>query len=574
MNAPTFPSRTATERKSLREWNQQVVGSIDPLGVYVPLLHAQLAWLLHPQELAEHVIGFSTDVMCVAAHAMRRSMGLPSEDPVTAQPDDTRFADPAWREYASWDIVKEWYLLTTRRSEDMLYETPGLSGRERRRAAFWWRNWLNAVAPPNFLWTNPVALRMALETCGDNLIRGSRNFFDDLLAGDIRMTDPADFKVGHNLGTTPGQVVARNHLVEIIRYQPATTRQYARPVLIVTPWINKFYVLDLTEKKSMVRYLRDQGIDVFITSWRNPTCAMSDTSFDDYLTEGIDFAVHTASELTCADKVHAVGYCIGGTALSAYMAWATRQYDAVDQPVAHWTLLTTLTDFSAPGDIEVFIDPASVRYLSDLMNRKGCLEGKEMASAFRLLRPNSLIWHYYVHGYLYGEKPPAFDVLYWNMDTTRMPAAMHSWYLREFYLNNRLIQRDSLTIAGQPIDLERIQQPLYAVAAEDDHIAPWRQAFRTMNAVRGPKRFVLSNSGHILGIVNPVVDPPKRQYRAAAAHRTDTPVKWIARTAWQPGSWWTDWIAWLVPQLGDLRDVGESASVNLGNAPGEYVLET
>ena len=566
----------APDRSFYREWHDKLDATIDPLGVCVPLAHAQLAWLLHPQELGEQAMEFSTDLLAVIAHATRRAIGIYSEDPVTPQPDDDRFTDAAWTEHASWDIAKEWYLLITRRIQDMLYKTPGLSDNERRRGAFWWRTYLNAVAPTNFFWSNPVAMRMALESHGESLHAGWHNFIDDLAVGDIRMTNTDDFKVGENLATTPGVVVARNRLVEVLRYTPTKPQLHACPVLIVTPWINKFYVLDLTEKKSMVAFLRDQGFDVYITSWKNPDVSMRDVAFDDYVTEGIDFAVNTARAQSKAKQVMAAGYCIGGTALSIYMAWAARQFPADKQPVACWTLFTTLTDFSAPGDIEVFIDEGSVRYLSDSMRRKGVLDGKDMAASFRLLRSNGLIWHYYVHGYLYGEKPSAFDVLYWNMDSTRMPAEMHAWYLRELYLHNHLIKRDALTVAGQMIDLERIEQPLYAVGAEDDHIAPWRQTFRVTNFVRGPKRYVLSNSGHIFGIVNPVVNPPKRRFRAEVAHRTDTVDKWMARSDWKPGSWWEDWVAWLKPQAGELCSApapDKLASRKLGAAPGRYVLE-
>lgn len=559
-----------------RAWREQVGETVDPMGVVTPLMHAHLAWLLHPQELVEHTQQFSADTVEVVAHAFRRAAGLPSPDPVVPQPDDTRFTDPSWTEHASWDILKEWYLLTTRRFQDMLYETPGLSGKERRRAAFWWRNALNAMAPTNFFWTNPLAMRMALETHGESLRRGWQNFLDDVNAGDIRMTDPTDFRIGENLATTPGAVVFRNRLLELIRYQPTQPSVHRTPIVIVTPWINKFYVLDLTPRKSMVRYLLDQGFDVYITSWRNPDASFAEVGFDDYLTEGVDAAVQAARELSGAEQVHAAGYCIGGTALATYMAWAAKQYPADAQPVAHWTLFATLTDFSHPGDIEVFIDEGSVAYLEEGMAERGYLDGKQMASAFRLLRSNSLIWQYVVNGYLYGQKPTPFDVLYWNMDTTRMPARMHSWYLSELYLRNRLIEDDALMLAGQPISLQRVHQPLYAVTAEDDHIAPWRQSFHVVNHVRGPKRFVLSSSGHILGIVNPPVDPPKRRFCAGEAHRTDTFTSWHERCAWTPGSWWQDWVDWLRPQMGDRVDAPALTNrkyPQLDAAPGSYVLE-
>ncbi len=563
-------------RKSLRELHDSVESSVDPLGMAAPLVHAQLAWMAHPQELAEAMGRVSSSLWALQWHTWRRMVGLPSTDPARPNKDDSRFEDPVWADSPTWDLVKEWYLVLTHHMQDMLYDTPGLSQKERRRAAFWWRNGLNAIAPSNFLWTNPVAMRKAMETRGDSLVRGFRNFLDDLQAGNIRMTDPEDFKVGRNLALTPGKVVFRNDLLEVLHYTPTRPQVCRMPVVIVTPWINKFYILDLNPRKSMIRYLLDQGLDVFITSWKNPGEDMRDVSFDDYLTRGIQPLIDTARSLSGSPQVHAVGYCIGGTALTTYMAWANRHFAPEEMPVAHWTLFTTLADFHKPGDIEVFVDEGSIRFLSQNMQRKGYLDGAEMASAFRLLRANSLIWHYVVHGWLYGETPPPFDVLFWNMDTTRMPFAMHSWYLRELYLHNRLIEKDALTVAGEPIDLGAIVQPVYAVSAEDDHIAPWRQTFRTMNYVSGPKRFVLSSSGHILGIVNPPVKPPKRSYWVGPARRSDKADDWRSGLKEHAGSWWEDWMEWLKPQCGELVDappVASEACPALGDAPGRYVLE-
>jgi polyhydroxyalkanoate synthase len=574
-HGPTNPAELM--HRSLKQFHETVEGALDPMGMTAPMLHAQLAWLSHPQELAECAISLSSDLWRLQWHTLNRIAGLPSEDPVRPHVDDLRFADPAWTETPGWDLLKEWYLAMTRHVQDMLYETPGLSGKERRRAAFWWREWLNAVAPTNCLWTNPVALRKAVETNGDSLMLGWRNCLADLQSGNVRMTDPSDFKVGENLATTPGAVVFRNRLLEVIHYAPTRPQVHAEPLLIVTPWINKFYVLDLTPRKSMIHFLLEQGVDVFITSWKNPDAAMAGIRFDDYLLEGVQAAVEVARRCSGAARIHAAGYCIGGTALAMYMAWANRKFGVEAMPVADWTLFTTLVDFHKPGDIEVFIDPASIRYLSDRMARRGYLDGAEMATAFRLLRSNSLIWHYVVQGWLYGEKPPPFDVLYWNMDTTRMPAAMHEWYLRELYLNNRLIQADALTVAGEALDLARIHQPLYAVAAEDDHIAPWRQTFLINNHVTGDKRFVLSSSGHILGIVNPVTRPPKRQYRVGTAHRSDTADVWLHGATQVQGSWWEDWMSWLLPRMGGLvaaRAVSSAEFPALAAAPGTYVLES
>ncbi|WP_024303010.1 alpha/beta hydrolase [Pseudogulbenkiania sp. MAI-1] len=550
--------------------------SFDPLGMATPIVQAQLSWLLHPQELGERVAMLSSDLWRLQWHSWQRMLGVADADPIPPNADDARFADPAWSDSPTWDLVKEWYLAFTRHSQDMLYDTPGLSDKERRRAAFWWRNWLNAVAPTNYLWTNPVALRKAVESRGDSLAKGFQNFLDDLRAGNVRMTDPEDFAVGQNLATTPGSVVFRNRLLEVIHYTPTRPQVHTEPVVIITPWINKFYVLDLTPKNSMIRFLLDQGLDVYITSWKNPDASMSEVSFDDYLTEGIDTAVQVARRLAKAEKVHATGYCIGGTALAMYMAWANRRYGAEAAPVADGTFLTTLVDFHKPGDIEVFIDNASVRYLCSQMEQNGYLDGKEMASAFRFLRPNSLIWHYVVRGWLYGETLPPFDVLYWNMDTTRMPKAMHSWYLTELYLHNKLIQPGALTVAGEALDLSTIHQPMYVVAAEDDHIAPWDQTFKLINHGIGEKRFILSSSGHIIGIINPPVTPPKRRYWVDTAHRSDRPEHWRQRAEERPGSWWEDWMAWLKPKAGALVDAPPTSTKEfpeLAPAPGSYVLE-
>ena len=563
-------------RRAWQDIHDTVEGAVDPLGMAAPILHAQLAWMAHPQELSERLVRLSSDLVALQTHSMMRMLGMSSDDPVSPNADDARFADPVWTESPTWDLTKEWYLAFTHHMQDMLYATPGLSGKERRRAAFWWRKWLNAVAPTNFLPTNPVAMRKAVETRGESLVQGFRNFLADMEAGEIRMSSPADFKVGENLATTPGAVVFRNALLEVIHYAPTQRQVHAEPVVIVTPWINKFYILDLVPKKSMVRYLLDQGLDVFITSWKNPDASMRDAGFDRYLEEGVHCIVETARRFTGAERVHAVGYCIGGTALSMYMAWANRRFGPDKVPVADWTLFTTLVDFHKPGDIEVFIDEASIRYLKGNMARKGYLEGKEMASAFRLLRSNSLIWHYVVHGWLYGEAPIAFDVLYWNMDATRMPYAMHAWYLESLYLKNRLIEADALTVAGESLDLSRIEQPLYAVTAEDDHIAPWEQAYRINNFATGPKRFVLSSSGHILGIVNPPANPPKRHYWVADARRSESADEWRRHASQHAGTWWEDWMAWLKPRCGELVDARPAASEAfpaLAAAPGTYVLE-
>lgn len=572
---PWPPKANLTPQATWRAVNEAVESNLDPMGVATPLLHAQVAWMTHPQELAEELSKLSSRLWALQWHSWARALGMASPDIEKPHPDDTRFADPVWTDSATWDITKEWYLLFTHRIQEMLFSAPGVSSKDRRRAAFWWRKWLNAMAPTNFLLTNPVALAKAAETNGESLMRGMRIFLEDLKAGTVRMTNPADFTVGKNLATTPGKVVFRNRMVEVIHYTPTTDQVFETPLVIVTPWINKFYILDINQKKSMIRYLLDQGFQVFITSWKNPKEDMREVGFEEYLTEGISAIVDCAKGVTGAEKVNVAGYCIGGAALSTWLAWANHKFAQDEVPVVSATFFTTLVDYHKPGDVEVFLDEGSFRWLARDMKQKGYLDGKSMAGAFRLLRSNSLIWQYVVHGYLYGETPPPFDVLYWNMDTTRMPAAMHEWYLREFYLDNNLIKKDALTLAGHPIDLGRIVQPIYSVAAEDDHIAPWRQTFRLCNFVAGPKRYVLSSSGHILGIVNPPVHPPRREFRVEDAERHDTWETWQDRAVRHPGTWWEDWMNWLKPKSGrkvePARPDGNFSPIC--DAPGTYVLE-
>ena len=562
----------------LETLSNSISKALDPYGVTTSLLNAQAAWLMHPQELSRAANALSGDLLALQAHVLRRAIGIASPDVIQPHADDARFADPIWTDSASWDIIKEWYLAFTHRLEDMLFETPGLSDKERRRSAFWLRNWLNMVAPPNFFWLNPAAMQRFVASNGESLKKGWENFQRDVHAKNILMVEPDAFTVGKELATTPGKVVFRNRLVELIHYEPTTEKVREIPIVITTPWINKFYILDLNAKKSFVKYLTDQGFSVFITSWKNPGPDLADIRLDDYLLEGVNEAVRVACEFCKVPQVHLVGYCIGGTLVSTYMAWANKRFGADKMPVAHWTLFTTLTDFAHPGDIDVFIDEACIGALEESMAKKGYLDGNEMATSFRLLRSNSLIWSYWVSSYLKGEPLPPFDVLFWNVDSTRMPQAMHSYYLREMYLNNNLIKHDKLTIAGEPIDLDRIVQPLYAVTAEDDHIAPWKQCYRIHKYVnvKTPVRFVLSTSGHILGIVNPPVNPPKRAYWVAEPEHNEHCDHWLERAEKKPGTWWEDWTRWLGERSGEMVDAYPAANRKfpaLADAPGTYVLE-
>ena len=555
----------------------RAASQLDPFGVQDLFARVQQAWLMQPLELASAGLRYASDLQQLNGYMASRMLGMPVADPHPAHELDERFLDPAWREQPLFDGLKEYYLLTCRWLNDLVYATPGLPERDKVDAAFWLRQWLNAQAPSNFFLTNPIAIDRALTSGGASVVQGFQNLLRDLEAGDIQMVDPDAFQVGRDLAVTEGAVVLREPLLEVIHYRPTADRVHAMPVVIVTPWINKFYVLDLNPRKSLIRWLVEQGFDVYVTSWKNPGADMAETSFDDYVLDGALRAVDTAREISGADQVHLVGYCLGGTAVAALMAWLAAEHaDTESSPVAHWTLLAALTDFSQPGDIEVFLGEEGIAAVERIMASQGYLAGKDMARTFRMLRPNSLIWHYFVHSYLYGEGLPAFDVLFWNADSTRMPRAMHSYYLRECYLENKLARPDGIVLRGTPLDLGRIRQPLYAVGTKEDHIAPWTAGFSSTTLTGGESRYVLSSSGHILGIVNPPVDPPKRTYRAAAVKRGESPAKWRKRVASVPGSWWTDWAAWLGKRCGGLGAPPPLASKRhpaLGEAPGSYVLE-
>ncbi len=547
--------------------------AVDPFGIEASFAKLTEGWLAHPTELAAALARLGSSLQEIQFHAWRTASGLAPPTPVTTAPDDARFADPLWTELPAFSVLKQYYLLYTHWLNETLFETPGVPAKTRRQATFWARQWLNALAPSNYLLTNPVALHKFWESGGQSLAAGLKLWLDDLRSGDGQMVDRSAFKVGGNLATTPGAVVYRNELLELIQYAPTTETVRTVPIVIVPPWINKYYILDLNEKKSLLRHLVSEGFTVFVVSWKNPTAAQAETTFEDYLLKGIRRAIDAARAICDVPRVHAVGYCIGGTALATLMAWLNREFTAEnDVPVAHWSLFGTLVDFSRPGSIEVFIDEKTIGTLEHMMAQQGFLEGREMARSFRLLRSNSLIWHYFVHNYLYGETPPPFDVLYWNTDVTRMPRAMHSFYLREFYLHNKLVQKNALTIAGQPIDLGAIRQPLYAVGCDEDHIAPWKATFK-IGRIAAPVRYTLSSSGHILGIINPPANPPKRWYWSGEIG-TDSAEEWHQHQKRVDGTWWLDWDAWLAQHCGpqtDARTPGSADFPVLEAAPGTYV---
>ena len=550
--------------------------NIDPFGILPACWEVQKAWLSNPSRLVEETARLTEGALRVQHQLCQRLCGENNGDLIPPVERDERFQDAIWTENAYLDALKQYYLLWTRWLEDSIFDSPGVEEKTRRVAAFWVRQVLNATAPTNNFWTNPAAVMRAFQTGGQSLVDGFRNFAADLQRRTVNMVDETPFQVGQNLATTPGAVVYRNELVELIQYAPTTETVHQIPILLVPPWINKYYILDLDARKSLIRHLVSQGFTVFTISWKNPGPEMRETTFDDYLLKGVLESVQAAREISGAPQIHLSGYCIGGTLVAALLAWLNRAPGRRKSPVAHWSVFTTLVDFADPGDVDVFISESGLSFLEKRMAEEGYLDGADMALTFRMLRANSLIWHYYVRNYLHGETPPPMDVLYWNMDTTRMPEAMHSFYLREFYLNNKLSIPDGLNLGGRSIDLGRINQPLYAVGTEQDHIAPWKETFKVCGLVGGPVRYALASSGHILGIVNPPVDPPKRKYWAGEASGQKDAEAWRAGLEKVSGTWWTDWIEWLLPQCGARvapPGLGNERYTKLADAPGTYVME-
>ena len=447
----------------------------------------------------------------------------------------------------------------------------------RDKVGFCVEQWIAAANPSNYLATNPAAIQRAVETRGESLADGMRLYAADVMRGRVANTDENAFEVGTNLATTPGAVVLRNELIELIQYAPMTARVGKRPLLIVPPCINKFYILDLGPESSFVRHCLEHGHSVFMLSWRNPGIEQSGLGWEDYLRLGVVEAIAAVRDIARSDTINALGFCVGGTILSTALAALAA---AGERPVASLTLLATLLDFSDVGQLGIFIDPASVALREATLGKGGLLQGAELAGAFSALRPTDLLWNYVNKGYLQGHAPQAFDLLYWNADSTNLPGPMYCWYLRNMYLENRLRRPGALICLGQPVSLARLDMPSYVLATREDHIVPWRSAFEANRLLSGEVRFVLGASGHIAGIVN----PPQRKRRSywteakakagARAHTVDAG-SWLERTVEHPGSWWNDWADWQQAHSGASvaapRQPGNSRYRPLVPAPGEYV---
>jgi polyhydroxyalkanoate synthase subunit PhaC len=493
-----------------------------------------------------------------------------SDAVITAEKGDKRFSTPDWEQNPIFDALKQTYLLAATALLKTASEVEGLDEHQQRKLVFYLRQFLDAISPTNVLFTNPQVLHETVQSGGKNLVSGMEHLVRDLQAGQMKMTDTDAFAPGRNLALTPGQVIYRNQLIELIQYTPTTEKVYALPLLFIPPWINKYYILDMQPQSSLIKFLVDNGYTVFVISWKNPDASMEEISFEDYLTLGPLSALDIIKEITDSPKINAVGYCIGGTLLSMVLPYLGAKGD---ETINSATFFVSLQDFTEVGDTSVFIDEPQVAYIEGQMLERGYLENRSMATMFNMLRANDLIWSNVVNNYLLGKEPPAFELLYWNADGTRMTRVAHSFYLRNTYLENNLIKPNKIVLKGVPIDLKQIHLDIYAVGAEQDHIVPWKSAWRISQLASGKVRFVLGGSGHIAGIINP---PSKGKGYWINEKPVKNADRWLESAEQHKGSWWPDWLEWLKLRSGEQGaspSTGSTAHPPLTPAPGTYVLE-
>ena len=530
-------------------------------------------WLSDPKRSVEAQTKLSEAFITLWGSTWNRLQGEAATPVAVPEPKDNRFAHAEWSTNPVFDFIKQSYLITSRWAEELVDEAEGIDEHTRHKAQFYLRQITGALSPSNFVMTNPELIRHTLQENGANLVRGMKMLAEDIEAGNgqlrVRQTDPnAGFEVGVNVAVTPGEVVFRNDLMELIQYAPTTETVLKRPFLIVPPWINKFYILDLNPAKSLIAWMVSQGLTVFCISWVNPDARHADKDFESYMREGIEAAIDAIGVATGENEVSAAGYCVGGTLLAVTLAM---QAATGRKRITSATLLTTQVDFTHAGDLKVFADEEQIKQIEERMQERGYLEGTRMANAFNMLRPNDLIWPYVVNNYIKGKPPSAFDLLYWNSDATRMPAANHSFYLRNCYLENNLA-KGKMVLGNVRLDLKRVKVPVFNLATREDHIAPAISVFTGSKRFGGPVDYVLAGSGHIAGVVNP---PAKPKY----GFWTGGPVKgafdeWLEAAVESPGSWWPYWMRWMeaqAPERVPARVPGGGALPSLGPAPGTYV---
>ncbi|HEY8243933.1 MAG TPA: class I poly(R)-hydroxyalkanoic acid synthase [Casimicrobiaceae bacterium] len=545
----------------------------DELGLGKAFMELAANMFSNPAKLAEANIALWQQYAALWQSSMMRAWGAQVAPIAEPAKGDKRFRHEGWHEHLLFDYIKQSYLIAARWLHENVAAVEGLDEQTKRKVDFFTRQYIDALAPSNFALTNPEVFKETISTGGQNLVKGLNNLLDDIERGNgqlrISMTDAKAFELGVNIGTTPGKVVFRNALIELIQYEPSTKKVHERPLLVVPPWINKFYILDLREKNSFLRWAVGQGHTVFVISWVNPDEKLAGKDFEDYLTEGLLAALGAIEKATGAKDVNAVGYCLGGTLLAATLGYLAAKKE---KRIASATFMTSLVDFTHAGELEVFIDEAQVASLERKMRERGYLEGTEMANTFNMLRANDLIWSFVINNYLLGRDPFPFDLLHWNCDATRMPAKMHSFYLRNLYMRNALREPGGVTLDGVPIDLGATKVPTYFVSAVEDHIAPWKTTYAGPSILGGPSRFVLSGSGHIAGMINP---PAANKYGYWTNEKLpDTPEAWFEGAKQHEGSWWTDWQAWVRQRAGKevaARVPGKGKLKALADAPGTYV---
>jgi polyhydroxyalkanoate synthase len=531
-------------------------------------------WLSDPRRALEVQTSLGRAYLELWASAVKRMAGEQAEPVVAPDPRDKRFADPEWSQNQFFDFLKQAYLLGTQWAERLVKNAGGVDETTRKKAEFYVKQIANAVSPSNFVLTNPELLRETLASNGENLVRGMHMLSEDIQAGQgtlkIRQSDPSMFDVGRNLAVTPGKVVFQNELMQVIQYEATTKQVLKTPLLIVPPWINKFYILDLTPEKSFIKWCVSQGITVFVLSWVNPDERLAGKRFEEYMREGVITALDAVAKVTGEKQVHAIGYCVGGTLLSITLAYlAAKKQNRVKSA----TFFAAQVDFTYAGDLMVFVDEDRIKQLEAHMKEQGYLEASRMANTFNMLRSNDLIWPYIVNNYMRGKKPMPFDILYWNSDATRMPAGNHSFYLRNCYLDNKL-SKGGMEIGGIKLDLKKVKVPVYNLATREDHIAPAKSVLFGSNFFGGPVKYVLAGSGHIAGVVNPP-SKPKYQYWTGGKPTGSSVDDWLKKATEHPGSWWPDWLKWLkshdAKNTVAARKIGGGKLKPTEDAPGSYV---
>jgi polyhydroxyalkanoate synthase len=554
------------EGKIKPELAEDVVDMVKTIG------HVTQYWLSDPQRAVELQASLGRAYLDLWAGAVKRMTGEEAKPVVAPDPKDKRFADPEWSQNQFFDFLKQAYLLTSQWA-DRLVKDADVDPRTRQKAEFYIKQIANAISPSNFVLTNPELLRETLSENGANLARGMHLLTEDIKAGHgnlkITQSDAAKFEVGRTLALTPGKVIFQNELMQLIQYEATTKDVLQVPLLIVPPWINKFYILDLTPEKSFIKWCVDNGITVFVISWVNPDARLAKKSFEQYMKEGVLAAMDTVETVTGEKKVNAIGYCVGGTLLAITLAWLAAKKQS---RVVCATFFAAQVDFSYGGDLMVFVDKERIAQLEEHMKEQGYLEASRMANAFNMLRSNDLIWPYVVNNYLKGKKPFPFDILYWNSDATRMPAANHLFYLRNCYLDNTLT-KGKMEIAGETLDLSKVKVPVYNLATREDHIAPAKSVMEGSKYFGGEVKYVLAGSGHIAGVVNPV-GKPKYQYWTGGKPSGADVDKWLAKATEHAGSWWPDWLAWLNQHGAETvpaRKIGGGKLKPIEDAPGSYV---